>query len=103
MVGMINLFLYILQFPTLESVSGDIGLLDAVAGFFGYLEFASSSQISLPVARDITNWARAAVAKAREIVELNASPIDALPPAGKTGIVAPDINFSHEVCLNRIP
>ncbi|KAH6700646.1 fungal-specific transcription factor domain-containing protein [Leptodontidium sp. MPI-SDFR-AT-0119] len=66
LMSMVNLFTYILGFPSLPSVSADLGLLDMVAGYFGYLGFSTSSQISLSFAKEITQWARAAVGRASE-------------------------------------
>lgn len=94
LVGMINLFLYILKFPDLESVPTDIGLIDMVAGYFGYREFCTSSEISLPFVRDIANWARAAVAKARG--KQTASVPNTPLPANTPNTAIPDVDFYHE-------
>ena len=66
LMSMVNLFTYVLSFPSLPSVPADIGLLDMVAGYFGYLSFSTSAQVSVPFAKEVTQWARAAVDRARE-------------------------------------
>ncbi|OCL02150.1 hypothetical protein AOQ84DRAFT_349537 [Glonium stellatum] len=66
LLGLINLFVYVLKFPGLASTTSDLALMDVVAGHFGFLEFASNSKISFPFTAEITSLARATVKKARE-------------------------------------
>lgn len=65
MHAFINLFIYILRFPMLDSVSGDLALLDVSAGYFGQMDFVTGSELSFTFARDIAALARQAVGKAR--------------------------------------
>ena len=58
MVGLINLFIFILRFPTLASSQRDVSLLDVAAGFFGHLEFVTSSELAFPFTRDVARIAR---------------------------------------------
>lgn len=64
-MGILNLFTYILNSPSLPSVPSDIDLLDMGAGYFGYLGFSTLSQITVSFAKDLTQWARAAAARAQ--------------------------------------
>ncbi|KAF2811865.1 uncharacterized protein BDZ99DRAFT_560399 [Mytilinidion resinicola] len=68
LLGLINLFIYVLKFPNQPSAPADIALMDVVAGHFGFLEFASNSKIAFPFTGEITSLARATVKKARERV-----------------------------------
>jgi len=53
----INLFVYILKYPTLLTTKPDLGLLDVCAGHFGYIEFLTSSGISISAPRELANLA----------------------------------------------
>ena len=68
--AVVNLFLYILKYPTLPTASADLGLLDVCAGHFGYVEYLTASRVSISLPRDAANIAskvvRAAKAKAQE-------------------------------------
>ena len=61
MHAFINLFIYVLLNPTLASVPSDLALLDVAAGYFGQMEFVTSSRLRFPFARDIAALARARV------------------------------------------
>lgn len=54
---MINLFVYILKYPTRSSVSSDLGLLQMAAGYFGYMDYATTSIKSWPFTKDIVKLA----------------------------------------------
>ncbi|KAJ9608967.1 hypothetical protein H2200_006738 [Cladophialophora chaetospira] len=71
----INLFIYILKYPTLASASADLGLLDVCAGHFGYIEFLTSSQVSISLPREAANVASKVVkaAKARALEDVSAA------------------------------
>lgn len=58
LVGLINLFVYILKNPHAPSAASDLSLLDVVVGHFGYLQFISSSQHVFPFPREIAAYAR---------------------------------------------
>ncbi|KIX06975.1 uncharacterized protein Z518_04951 [Rhinocladiella mackenziei CBS 650.93] len=66
--AVINLFIYILKYPTLSTATADLGLLDVCAGHFGYIEFLTSSQVSISLPREAANVASKVVkaAKAKE-------------------------------------
>lgn len=66
-MGLVNLFIYILKNPLVPTVASDLSLMDVVVGHFGYLEFASSSELVFPFAREITSYARELVKRAREM------------------------------------
>ncbi|OQU95760.1 Fungal specific transcription factor domain-containing protein [Cladophialophora immunda] len=64
MIGLINLFIHILKFPSLPSARSDVALLDVAAGYFGHMEFITSSELNFPFARDVATVARQTVNKA---------------------------------------
>lgn len=64
MIGLINLFVHILKFPSLPSARSDVALLDVAAGYFGHMEFVTSSELNFPFARDVATIARQTVNKA---------------------------------------
>jgi hypothetical protein len=65
LVALVNLFIYILKYPTLPTADSDIALMHIAVGHFGRLEFASADQ-AFPFARDVTSLASVMVRKARE-------------------------------------
>ncbi|KAH7351463.1 fungal-specific transcription factor domain-containing protein [Pyrenochaeta sp. MPI-SDFR-AT-0127] len=65
LLGLINIFIYILKHPNLPTVPADLALMDVVTGHFGYLEFYSTSKLSFPFVGQLTNIARAAAKKSR--------------------------------------
>lgn len=62
MYAHINLFIYILKDPALETVNSDLSLLEVSAGYFSYLEFITESQVSFTLPRVTTNIASETVA-----------------------------------------
>lgn len=65
LVGLINLFIYVLKYPTLPTTYSDIALMDVAVGHFGRLEFASTD-LAFPFTRDVASLARIMVEKTRE-------------------------------------
>ncbi|KEF57046.1 uncharacterized protein A1O9_07236 [Exophiala aquamarina CBS 119918] len=57
MVGLINLFLYILKHPSLPSAPSDVAFLDIAVGHFGHLEVLTSSELRYPFAREVARLA----------------------------------------------
>ncbi|RVX72409.1 hypothetical protein B0A52_03597 [Exophiala mesophila] len=66
MHAFINLFIYVIRFPTLKSVRGDLALLDVSTGYFGQMEFVTGSELSFTFAREIAGLARRAVSQAHQ-------------------------------------
>lgn len=64
LVGLINLFVYILKYPLAPSVASDLSLMDVMVGHFGYLHYISSSELAFPFPREIALYARRLVEKA---------------------------------------
>ncbi|KAJ6024475.1 fungal-specific transcription factor domain-containing protein [Penicillium herquei] len=64
MLAVINLFIYILKMPTLETVGSDLALLDLAAGHFAKVHFLTSSQVSFIFAREVAGLANKAVRRA---------------------------------------
>ncbi|KIW38530.1 uncharacterized protein PV06_09486 [Exophiala oligosperma] len=58
LVGLINLFLHVIQHPNLPTTNSDISLMDTIVGHFGYLEYASGSELGANVPRKIVSYAR---------------------------------------------
>ncbi|KAJ9612953.1 hypothetical protein H2200_002894 [Cladophialophora chaetospira] len=61
MLGVINLFIYILQNPLSSTTSSDMALLDIAAGYFAHMEFATDSELIFPFARDVAALVRKTV------------------------------------------
>lgn len=61
MVGLINLFLYVLKQPSLASATPDVATLDIAVGHFGHLAVLSSSELNYPFAREVASIAYATV------------------------------------------
>ena len=66
MVGLINLFIYILKFPALPSAQSDVALLDVITGHFGHMEFVTSSELRFSFAREAAALAHTTVRKAKD-------------------------------------
>lgn len=64
MLAVINLFIYILKYPTHSTVHSDLALLDIVAGHFGRVHLLTSSQVSFTFPREVAGVASEAVRKA---------------------------------------
>lgn len=65
MHAFMNLFIFVIGNPTLPSARSDLALLDVAAGFFGQLEFVTSSKLRFSFARDIAALARTVVDNAQ--------------------------------------
>ncbi|KAB8212103.1 fungal-specific transcription factor domain-containing protein [Aspergillus parasiticus] len=67
MLAVINLFIYILKMPTLETVRSDLALLDLAGGHFAKVHFLTSSQVSFTFAREIVGLANKAARRAKVV------------------------------------
>ena len=65
LTALINLFIYVIEYPSQPSAESDIALMYLVAGHFSYLEFVVSD-LTFPFVRQLASLARATVSKARE-------------------------------------
>lgn len=63
MSGLTNLFVYMLNSPTLPSAQADVALLDVAVGHFSHMEYLTSSERGLPFTRELANLARTTIAK----------------------------------------
>ncbi|KAJ5921594.1 fungal-specific transcription factor domain-containing protein [Penicillium verhagenii] len=61
MLAVINLFIYILKAPSLDTVPSDLALLDLAAGHFARVHFLTSAQVSFTFAREVVGLANKAV------------------------------------------
>lgn len=80
LVGLVNLFIYVLKYPTLPTTHSDIALMDVAVGYFGRLEFASSD-LAFPFIREVASLARVMARKTREgfpSSEAPSPPLDSL-------------------------
>ncbi|KAE8141779.1 hypothetical protein BDV38DRAFT_268086 [Aspergillus pseudotamarii] len=80
MLAVINLFIYILQTPTLETVESDLALLDLAAGHFAKVHFLTSSQVSFTFAREIVGLANKAVRMATKVAPRSTNRSSAYSP-----------------------
>ncbi|EXJ76280.1 uncharacterized protein A1O5_00788 [Cladophialophora psammophila CBS 110553] len=65
LVGLINLFLHVIQHPTLSTANSDISLMDVIVGHFGYMEYATGSELVFKFPRKVVAYAREVVKRAR--------------------------------------
>ncbi|RDW90935.1 hypothetical protein BP5796_02100 [Coleophoma crateriformis] len=65
LLGMINLFTYVLRHPLKEGIRADVALLDIAAGYFSRLEFPAP-QMSTPFTKDIARLARQVIDRRAE-------------------------------------
>ena len=65
MVGLINLFLYLLKYPSLRSAASDIALQDIAVGHLGHLEIVTSSESSFLCTREVAARAYKKVKEAK--------------------------------------
>ena len=97
MVGVINLFLYILKYPTLPSAVSDVAVLDIAVGHFGHLEVVTVAEISYPFPREVAALTYKTVKNAK----VWCSGFTATRPITQAGrsceIDMTNLNFSNEV------
>lgn len=65
LLAVINLFIYVLHYPTLPSADSDITLMYLVAGHFSYFEYATSD-VAFSFPREMAHLARSMVIRMRE-------------------------------------
>jgi hypothetical protein len=86
MLGVINLFIYILKYPTLSSVHSDLALLDIAAGHFGHVKLLTASELEFTFPREIATLAYEVVrrySKRAESVGNGSSPVATTNGAGE--------------------
>ncbi|KAJ5632774.1 fungal-specific transcription factor domain-containing protein [Penicillium lividum] len=101
MLAVINLFIYILKYPSLDTVEADLTLLDLTAGHFARVHFLTSSHVSFTFAREIVGLANKAVRRATTSAPHNGEPSSAYTPdifpfdisAEATPVFDPNANF----------
>lgn len=74
------MFIYIVQYPDNPNVNSDVALMDICAGHFALLEFATDSEISIPLVKEVANLARDIVSRGRPdtLEHANKTPSNAL-------------------------
>ncbi|KIV79464.1 hypothetical protein PV11_07026 [Exophiala sideris] len=60
--ALINLFLYILQYPQRPGVQSDLALMDMGAGYFARVQYSTDSEVSISFAREMASLAHEATA-----------------------------------------
>lgn len=93
MIGLINLFIYILKFPGQASAVSDVALLDVVTGHFGHMEFVTSSELRFGFAREAAALAHATVKRARQKTYESPTP---LPPLIDRNLSVADVDAFQE-------
>ena len=64
MLAIINLFVYILKYPTLRTAQSDMALLDIGAGHFGQVHHLTSGHVSFQFPREVSAFANKAIKRA---------------------------------------
>jgi hypothetical protein len=59
MVGLINLFVSILEYPSPPAAQSDVALLDSAAGHFGHMEFITATEQAFSFTRKVAALAQA--------------------------------------------
>lgn len=65
----LSLLIHVLRHPTLPTTRADLGLLDVCAGHFGYIEFITTSGVSISLPRESVNLAAKVVKTAERSQE----------------------------------
>ena len=65
-LALIILFVHVLKHPTAATAQSDIALMDVMSGHLARMEFASSGQIGISIARDLSGLARLAIKRAAQ-------------------------------------
>ena len=98
MVGLVNLFLYILKYPSLPSAAADVALLDMVVGHFGHLEDVTNSDLAYPFAREVSAIAHKVVSNSQPHAgSLGSGPFSPVGRNMSAETALHDIDFSQEV------
>ncbi|UKZ79983.1 hypothetical protein TrVFT333_007747 [Trichoderma virens FT-333] len=74
MLAIINLFIYILEYPTTKTAQSDIALLDIGVGHFGQIYHLTSGRMSFQFSRQVAVLACKAVERAASRAANNATP-----------------------------
>lgn len=53
MVGLINLFVSILKYPSSPAAQSDVALLDSAAGHIGHMKFITANEQAFPFTREV--------------------------------------------------
>lgn len=98
-----NLFIYILQYPTLGTVGLDLEAMDRVCGHFSYMEYISS-EMAFTFPREATNLARLTATKAKANANRGvskASEVNSLRGTATSISELPEIEapLSFDVCI----
>lgn len=100
MVGLINLFLYILKQPSLASATPDVATLDIAVGHFGHLAVLSSSELNYPFAREVASIAYAIVKNHKRAgTDFTGSTTPTQQNTRALGFDTAGVDFMDEVCL----
>ncbi|KAJ9614387.1 hypothetical protein H2200_002523 [Cladophialophora chaetospira] len=105
MVGLINLFLYILKYPSLTTALGDVSMLDIAVGHFGHLEVITASDLSYPFARELARIAYQTVKRCSGAPSGRTRPATPAIVAGLQQLAANtnNIDFSDQIDNFGIP
>jgi hypothetical protein len=97
LVGFMNAFFYVINFPNLPSTQSDIALMDMIVGHFGHLGFLSAQEMAFSFPRKIVMLASTTVRKAQQQARVHRPMEESLPDVeGRTESSSVDL-FS-DVC-----
>lgn len=67
LLALLNLFIFVLQDPSLPSTSSDITLMEMIVGHFSYLEYETANELRFPFTREIVRLSREVVRRAQSM------------------------------------
>lgn len=76
LVGLINLFIYVIQNPRLPTAQSDIALMDVIVGHFGFLGYITGAEVTSAFPRKVVSIARGVVDRASKSSASNQLPAD---------------------------
>lgn len=98
MGALIALFTHVLKAPGLSTVPSDVMLLDMAAGYFGHLGLISSSELSFPFARGVTDYARKVINRAEESAEISNETAVTSRTVRTSSSYSENVGANSEVC-----
>lgn len=76
LVGLINLFIYVIQNPRSPTAQSDIALMDVIVGHFGFLGYITGAEVTSAFPRKVVSVARGVVDRASSNASTNQAPLD---------------------------
>lgn len=76
LVGLINLFIYVIQNPRLPTAQSDIALMDVIVGHFGFLGYITGAEVTSAFPRKVVSVARQVVDRSSNSSSTHQVPVD---------------------------